>query len=98
MDIMDTHKCTAKGKRCILVVKYTDAFPLRRHTARSVANMFVTRWITYHGVPSQIPSDQGKEFEGHLFCRLSKLRLQSYVHHLTILKLMVRWNASIARC
>ena len=82
MDILDTHKHTAKGNRYILVVSdyftnYTDTFPLRRHTAHSVANMLVTRWITYHGVPSQILSDQGKEFEGHLFHCLG-LRTMAY--------------------
>ena len=33
----------------------------------------VTRWIVYHGVPSQILSDQGPEFESSMFKRLAKL-------------------------
>ena len=58
MDILDTHKRSARHYRYILVVsdyftKYTDVFPLRYHTANAVASVLVTRWIMYHGVPSQ---------------------------------------------
>ena len=38
-----------------------------------IVNILLTRWIMYHGVPSQIISDQGKEFEGHQFRHLGKL-------------------------
>ena len=53
--------------------KWTDAYPLRNHTARVVAHALVTRWIIYHGVPSQILTDQGPEFESSMFKRLSIL-------------------------
>ncbi len=41
MDILDTHRVTAGNYRYILVVsdyytKYTDAWPLRRHTAHTL--------------------------------------------------------------
>ena len=62
MDILDTHQRTAKCNRYMLVVsdyftKYTDAFPLHQHTVCSVANILVTCWIMYHGIPSQIISN-----------------------------------------
>ena len=53
--------------------KWTDAFPLRNHTARVVAHALVTRWIVYHGVPAQILTDQGPEFESTLFKCLARL-------------------------
>ncbi len=78
MDILDTHKVTSRRNRYVLVIsdyftKYTDAIPLRRHTAKNVANALMSNWIAYHGVPSEILSDQGREFEGELFRRLSRL-------------------------
>ena len=78
LDILDTHKITPKGYRYILVLsdyftKWTDAFPLRRHTARAVAEVLVNRFIVYHGVPKQIHSDQGAEFESALFQELVKM-------------------------
>ena len=78
MDILDTHKPTSKGHRYVLVIadyfsKYTDAFPLRRHTAKAVADTLMTRWIVYHGVPKAIHTDQGTEFESNLMHRLVQL-------------------------
>ena len=78
IDILDTHKVTRQQNRYVLVVtdyftKWTDAFPLKRHTARIVAHVLVNRWFVYHGVPRQVLSDQGPEFEGRLFQRLAKL-------------------------
>ena len=89
MDILDTHKPTSRGYRYILVIsdyftKYTDAFPLRRHTAKAVADIVVNRWIVYHGVPKAIHSDQGAEFESALFRNIidllgsKKIRTSSY--------------------
>ena len=78
LDILDTHKPTSKGYRYILVIsdyftKYTDAFPLRRHTAKAVAQILLHRWIFYHAVPKAIHSDQGKEFESAIFRNLTTL-------------------------
>ena len=78
MDILDTHRPTSKGYRYILVIsdyfsKYSDAYPLRRHTAKAVADVFVNRWIVYHGVPKVVHSDQGTEFESALFKRTIEL-------------------------
>ena len=78
LDILDTHRPTSKGFRYILVVsdyftKWTDAYPIRKHTAEVVANLLVTRWFVYHGVPKAIHSDQGKEFESRLFHGIATL-------------------------
>jgi hypothetical protein len=78
LDILDTHKVTAKGYRYILVVadyftKWTDAFPLRKHTAERVSELLMNRWVAYYGVPKQIHSDQGAEFEGTVFKSLARM-------------------------
>jgi len=78
MDILDTRKRTARGYQYILVIsdyftKYTDAFPLRRHTAQVVTYHLLQRWIFYHGPPKQIHSDQGAEFESLILSNVTKL-------------------------
>ena len=78
MDILDTRRLTLRKFQYILVIsdyfsKYTDAFPLRRHTAPVVGDILMRRWIAYHGVPKTIHSDQGAEFESKLIKNLSRL-------------------------
>ena len=76
--ILDTRKVTSRKFQYVLVItdyftKFTDVFPLRRHTAPVVADIIMRRWIAYHDVPKQLHSDQGTKFEGHLVRSLSKL-------------------------
>ena len=78
LDILDTHIPTKRGHVYILVIsdyfsKYTDAFPLRRKTTYNCAKVLAERWVAYHGVPTVIHSDQGREFEGGVFQRLAEL-------------------------
>ena len=78
LDILDTHRVTPRGFRYILVIsdyftKYTDAYPLRRQTADEVARLLVNRWVVYHGVPKQVHSDQGTQFESNLFRNLAQM-------------------------
>jgi len=78
LDILDTHIPTKRGNVYILVIsdyfsKYTDAYPLRRKTAFNCAKTLMEKWVVFHGVPTVIHSDQGREFEGHVFQRLAQL-------------------------
>ena len=78
IDILDTRKVSRKGNQYILVIydyftKWMDAFPLKRHTADRVAEVMMTRFFVYHGVPETIHSDQGREFESELFSQLLKM-------------------------
>lgn len=43
------------------------AFPIRDHTALTVADKLVTEFICRFGCPDQIHTDQGREFESQLF-------------------------------
>ena len=68
VDVLDTRQRTPSGHQYILVVsdyftKYTDAFPMRRHTAETVADLLMRLWVTQHGVPKFLHSDQGREYE-----------------------------------
>ena len=43
------------------------------HTALTVADKLATEFISRFGVPNQIHTDQGREFESELFSELCKL-------------------------
>ena len=64
--------------------KWADAIPIRNHTASTVARVLFNRVFVYMGVPLQLLSDQGPEFESCLFqelCRwmgIQKLRTTPY--------------------
>ena len=64
--------------------KYVEVYALPDQTAQTVADCLVTEWIYRYGVPSEILSDQGRNFESTLFqemCRLldmKKVRTSRY--------------------
>jgi transposase InsO family protein len=79
----------SNGYAYILVIvdyfsKFCEAYPLRRHTARSVADKFVQEFVLRYGVPTYLHSDQGTEFCSELLrsvCELlevSKTRTTPY--------------------
>ncbi|UYV65211.1 hypothetical protein LAZ67_3003616 [Cordylochernes scorpioides] len=53
--------------------KWPEAFPISDKTAISVAKAFFRGWISRYGVPATITTDQGREFESHLFKDLTSL-------------------------
>ncbi|MES9884702.1 MAG: RNase H-like domain-containing protein [Sedimenticola sp.] len=66
------------GNRYIIVVcdyftKWTEAYPVKDHTAITVADKLITEFISRFGVPDEIHSDQGGEFESKLFARLCEM-------------------------
>jgi len=89
IDITGPHPLSGKGNKFIITVidhftKYAFAFPVRNHEARTVAKYLVERIFLVYGVPLQLLSDRGAEFEGHMFkeiCELlgvDKLRTTAY--------------------
>ena len=57
--------------------KYALAVPCRDQTAPVVAKVLRDQWFAHYGVPIQIHSDQGRNFEGHLIkeiCRLYRIK------------------------
>lgn len=77
----------SQGYRYILTcidrfTKWTEAIPLEDIKAETVASAFVSMWISRFGVPKEIVTDQGKQFESRLFRQLAKL-LGSRVNHTT---------------
>lgn len=72
MDILGPLPISSSGKRYLLVIvdcftKWVEAFPLRNIRASTIAEVFVKEVISRHGVPVQVHTDQGRNFESKLF-------------------------------
>ena len=68
-DVVTPGGITDRGNRYILVLidhfsKFADAYALPDHTAETVANCIVNRWIKYFGCPRRLHCDHAREFEG----------------------------------
>ncbi|KMQ87095.1 integrase core domain protein [Lasius niger] len=78
MDILGPLPTITSGNRYLLVIvdcftKWVEAFPLKNIKARTVAKVFVSQIISKHGVPLEVHTDQGKNFESKLFAELMDL-------------------------
>ena len=78
VDIMGPLPVTESGNEYIMVVgdyysKWTEAYALKNHTAHTVAENLVERFISRFGVPRELHSDQGREFESNLVKALCDL-------------------------
>ena len=78
MDILGELPETDRGNKYILVVtdgftKWTQALPLPDQKAQTVADALMTHVISLFGVPKQIHTDQGRNFESGLFQELCTL-------------------------
>ena len=72
IDVTGPHPRSKHGNVYILTVidhfsKWADAFPVPNHTASTVSRVLYNRVFVYFGCPLRILSDQGPEFESHLF-------------------------------
>lgn len=68
----------SEGKRyCLTCVdrftRWPEAFPISDQEATTVARVFFKGWIARFGTPLRITSDQGRQFESHLFKELCRL-------------------------
>ena len=78
IDLLGPLPLTDHNHRYILVLvdqftKWVECFPLPEQTAEEVARITVTEFFLRLGLPLQIHTDQGKQFEGKLFQSLCEL-------------------------
>lgn len=78
MDILDSFPVTSSGNKYLLVIidcftKWVEAFPLKNIRATTVAEAFVQQTISRYGVPLELHTDQGKNFDSKLFQELACL-------------------------
>lgn len=67
-----------QGNKYILVLvdqfsKWTECYPLPDQTAESIASVLVKDFIAHFGVPLEIHTDQGRNFDGDLMKQLAEL-------------------------
>ncbi|KAL5516149.1 hypothetical protein EMCRGX_G001420 [Ephydatia muelleri] len=82
MDILGPLPETEKGNKYILVIgdyftKWKDAYPLPNMEAMTVARHLVSEFMCRFGVPEQLHSDQGRNFESGVIkgiCELLQVR------------------------
>ena len=60
--------------------RWPEAFPMENQEAETVARTFYAGWIARFGTPLRITTDQGRQFESHLFRQLSALTGASHLH------------------
>lgn len=53
--------------------RWPEAVPTQDQEAATVARAFYTHWISRFGVPLKVTTDQGRQFESHLFRELNRL-------------------------
>ena len=66
-DVIGPLPTTTNGCRFILTVidyysKWAEAYPLPNHRAETVATCIVSNWISHHGIPLRLHSDNAPEF------------------------------------
>jgi len=77
VDITGRHPKSARGNEHIVTAtclfsRWAEAFPVRNHTAPTVARVLVEKLFTLLGVPKRILTDVGAEFQGQLFTEMCK--------------------------
>ncbi|XP_049308039.1 uncharacterized protein LOC125777350 [Bactrocera dorsalis] len=72
MDVAGPFPTSTAGNKYLLVVmdyfsKWPEVYALPNQEAKTVAEAFVENWITRFGVPVELHSDQGRNFESSIF-------------------------------
>jgi hypothetical protein len=78
IDVMGPMTRSTKGHKYILTIvdyfsKWIVAVPMRNQEAKTVAHKLVENFITIFGVPKQIHSDQGTNFESLVFKEMCQI-------------------------
>ena len=77
-DILGPLPETEKGNKYVLVVgdyftKWVEAYPLPNQEASTIARVLVNEFICRYGVPKELHTDQGRNFESTLMLEVCKL-------------------------
>ena len=105
IDIMGPLPLSSKGNRYILVIvdyftRWVEAFALPDQKAETVAHPLVHDFVCRFGTPLELHSDQGRNFESHLFqevCRLFQIaKTRTTPYHPSSNGLVERFNRTLA--
>jgi transposase InsO family protein len=75
MDVIGPFPESQRGNRCALIVsdyftKWVEVFPIPNQEAVTVADCLVNGWVSRYGVPLELHSDQGRNFESAVMTEL----------------------------
>lgn len=78
LDILGPLPVTDRGNRYVLVIgdyytKWIEAIALPNQEAETVARCFVEQFACRYGIPDQLHSDQGRQFESAVFGEACKM-------------------------
>lgn len=78
MDILGPFPSSSAGNKYLLVIidtftKWVEAFPLSNMRTKTIAEVFVTQIVSRYGVPLEVHTDQGKNFDSRLVKQLANL-------------------------
>ena len=81
IDVMGPLPATDRDNKYILVIsdyftKWAELYPMSNQEAETVANVVVCEFISRFGVPRQLHTDQGRNFESKWFqemCRIMEI-------------------------
>lgn len=78
MDILGPFPRTSRGNKYLLVIgdyftKWLDAIPVKDQEAITIAKAFVDRIVSIFGIPLQLHTDQGSNFESTVFKQICNL-------------------------
>ena len=78
MDILGPLPETERGNRYVLVIgdyftKWVESYPIPNQVAATVARVFVEEFVSRYGIPKEVHSDQGRNFESNLMAEVCKL-------------------------
>ena len=75
MDVCGPVQESYHGNKYLLVItdrfsKYTKVYPMPNQEAKTIAEIFILRWLYEYGEPEQVHTDQGRNFESKLLERI----------------------------
>ncbi|KAL6421167.1 hypothetical protein ACFW04_013729 [Cataglyphis niger] len=104
LDVVDPFPMSSSGNKYLLVItdcfiKWVEAFPLKNVRAKTVEQTFVNQLISKFGVPSEVHTGQGRNFDSRLFWELSHfLGIKKTRTTLFILNNQRNWDSWIGMC
>jgi len=68
MDVLGPFPVSSLGNRYLLVIsdcftKWVEAFPIKNFRSKTVAGILIDQVISRFGVPSELHTDQGRNFD-----------------------------------
>jgi hypothetical protein len=104
LDILGPLPESQNGNKYILIIadyftRWTEAYPMPNQEAQTVAKIFMQEFVCRFGVPRQVHSDQGRQFESGVFqelCRLLQIdKTRTTPYHPQSDGLVERFNRTI---